>query len=134
MVADLKDISQIPFDLKTVMWRTRCLGFLFVNRYLDQDDRFYKTAEQILRLMENVQLITPMLNSFNEVDTNEALNLYRGRFGNGITKALNIWLDTLEEVYENIAKRLQTMISETRLKSLTELRSSAFDADYGSWT
>ncbi|NHJ21576.1 MAG: hypothetical protein EAX91_11580 [Candidatus Lokiarchaeota archaeon] len=133
MVAELKDISQIPFELRTVMWRTRCLEFLFVNRYLDEDDRFYKTTEQILRVMENMCLVTPMLNSFNEVDTNEALNLYRGRFGRAVTKGLNVWLDTLEKVYENITKRLQTMISETRLKSLSELRSSAFDADYGSF-
>jgi hypothetical protein len=133
MVAELNDISQIPFDLKTMPWRTRCLGFLFVNRYLDEDDKFYNTAEQILRILETLQATTPLLNSLNEADTSKSLDHFRGRYIRGVTKALDIWLDTLERVYENIITRMQTMISETRLKSLNELRSSTFGADFGSW-
>jgi hypothetical protein len=134
IVEELKDISHIPYDLKTSIWRTRCLGFLFVNRYLEEDDRFYKTAEQILRVLENLQAQTPMLNSLNKADINEALNYFRGRLGKNFTKTLNIWLDSLKSIYQNIIKKLQTMISETRLKSIDELRSSAIDVDYGSWS
>jgi len=133
IVAELKDISIIPFDLKTMIWRSTCLEILYANRYLDEDDKFYKTTEQILRVIENMQMITPFFNSNNEAETNKALDYLRGRFGNNFTRALKIWLETLERIYNNIVKRMQTMISETRVKSINELRSSAIGVDFGSW-
>jgi len=134
IVAELKDISNIPYSLKVTIWRTRCLELLLMNRYLEEDEKFYKTTEQILRIFENLQVQTPIFNSLNKADIKEALNFLRGRLGNTFTKALNIWLETLESIYKKIINKMQTMINETRFKSINELRSSALNVDYGSWT
>ena len=41
IVAKLENFTHIPFELKSMIWRTRCLEFLFVNRYLYKDGQRY---------------------------------------------------------------------------------------------
>ncbi|NVM45354.1 MAG: hypothetical protein HWN79_10595 [Candidatus Lokiarchaeota archaeon] len=128
IVDELIDISIIPFPVSFGIWRTKCLDFLLVNRYLDEDERFYKRAEGTLRFLENLRLHSPWLSIMNEKDKKSALEYYKGTIGKFITRALQIWLDLLNEIYQKITKRMQTMISETGFKTLRELRSS-YDLD-----
>lgn len=128
LVVELKDFSAIPFPVSFGVWRTRCMEFLLVNRYLDEDERFYKIAEGTLRFLENLRLHSPWLSIMNEKDKNLALEYYIGTIGKFITKAFQIWLDLLNGIYQKIIKRMQTMISETGFKTLRELRST-YDLD-----
>jgi len=123
LISELKDFSNIPFNIRFTVWRSRCLEFLLINRYLDEDDRFYKTAEYVLRIIENMRLQAPWINLLTEEDKKRAMMFFRGKTGEIMTKSFQIWLNTLEEKYKAIIKKLQTMINETRLKSLEELRS-----------
>ena len=102
---------------------------LLINRYLDEDERFYKTTEATLRFLENLQLHGPWLSVMSETDRKTALEWYLGRWGKTTSRAFQIWIDLLNKVYHKLIKSMQTMISETGFKTLRELRSSYDDLD-----
>lgn len=128
-IEELEDFSSIPLPVSFGVWRSRCMENLLVYRYLDEDERFYKTAEAVLRLIESMQIQGPWINTMNETDKMKVLEIYVGRIGKTTTRAFQIWLDLLEEIYHKIIKKMQTMISETRFKTLKELRSTYYDLD-----
>ncbi|NVM17240.1 MAG: hypothetical protein HWN80_05945 [Candidatus Lokiarchaeota archaeon] len=129
LVDELNDFSSIPFPVSFGVWRTKCMDFLLVNRYLDEDERFYKTTEALLRMIESLQLHGPWLSIMNETDKELALAYYVGRLGKTTTRAFQIWLDLLNGIYQKIINKMQTMISETGFKTLSELRSTYYDMD-----
>ncbi len=128
-IQELKDFSSIPLPVSLGVWRSRCMENLLVNRYLDEDEKFYRTAEAVLRLLESMQIQGPWINTMNEMDKKRVLEIYIGRLGRTTTRAFQIWLDLLEGIYHKIIKKMQTMISETRFKTLKELRSTYYDLD-----
>jgi hypothetical protein len=129
LVDELKDFSKIPFPVSFGIWRTNSMVSLLVNRYLDEDERFYKTAEATLRFLENLQLHGPWLSVMDEEDKKVALGWYLGKLGKTTSRALQIWLDLLNNIYKKIIKSMQTMISESGFKTLRDLRSSFDDLD-----
>lgn len=122
LVAKRKHNSSIPSIIRFRIWRTKSLERILVYRYLDEDVRFYRKAEVIMRFLENMQLRGPWINMMDKEGVEETLDYYRGKIGNFFTRALQIWIDTLEKTYQNIMIKMQTMISETGFKSLEELR------------
>jgi hypothetical protein len=133
LVSKLKNFSYIPFSLRSTIWRTRSLEYLLVNRYLDEDERFYKAAELILRLLEYHQIWLPRLNLTNEDDNKQALNYLIGRMGKNSPRIIRVWLDTLEKIYHSLIQKMQTMVSETRFQSFKELKSVLSGTEYESW-
>jgi hypothetical protein len=123
LISELEDFSNIPFTVRFSLWRSECLEFLLVNRYLDQDERFYKTATAIKEYLDNMRHFGPWLSLMTEDDKKRALIYFIGRQGKIMTRSFQIWLNTLEVKYGTIVEKLQTMINETRIKSLDELRS-----------
>ncbi|NHJ21580.1 MAG: hypothetical protein EAX91_11600 [Candidatus Lokiarchaeota archaeon] len=129
LVGEPDDLSEIPFPVSFGIWRTKCMEFLLVNRYLDEDERFYKTAEATLRFLENLQLHGPWLSIMSEKDKDSALRFYTGQLGKFITRALQIWIDLLNRIYHKIVERMKTMISDTGFKTIGELRSISYGID-----
>jgi hypothetical protein len=123
LLLEMKDLSNIPHFIRYAVWRSRCLEFLIINRYLDQDEKFYKKAEVVMRFIENVKLQSPWIDWMNEDDKKRSLVYFTGRTAKTMTKSFQIWIRTLEGIYQALIKKLQTMIDETRLKPLEELRS-----------
>lgn len=105
------------------------MEFLLVNRYLDEDERFYKTAEATLRFFENLQLHGPWLSVMSEKDKNSALGYYKGNLSKGLERALQVWMDLLYRIYHKIVERMKTMISDTGFKTIDELRSIYHNLD-----
>lgn len=132
LLSELKDFSNIPFSVRYAVWRSECLEFLLINRYLDQDEKFYKTAVTIKELLDNMKMHGPWLNLMSEEDKKRALIYFLRKQGKIITRSFQIWLNTLEAIYQNIINKLQKMINETRLIPLEELRSvfHKIDANY----
>lgn len=129
LVDELTDLSEIPFPVSFGIWRTRCMEFLLVNRYLDEEERFYKIAEATLRFFENLQLQGPWLSAMSEKDKVAALEWYTGRLGVITKRAIQIWLDTLNTLYQKIIKKQETMISVSGFKTFRELSSAFIDLD-----
>ena len=123
VISELEDISKIPHFVQFQVWRSRCLENLFINRYIDEDEKFYKSAEVVLRFIENMKIEGPWLNTMTNEDKKSSLGFFRGRLGNQGTKIFQTWTNLLEKTYQNIIKKLQTMITEINLKPLEELRS-----------
>lgn len=73
------------------------------------------------------------MNSTSEEETKQALSYLRGRLVKQFTRVLEIWIDTLGRIYQNIISKMQSMIRETRIKSLKELRSVIYTAELDSW-
>jgi hypothetical protein len=124
ILSEMVDFTSIPFVVRFSIWRTRCLDSLVVNRYLDEDERFYKSAEVVLRFLENMQVHAPWIHELSENDKMTALDYFIGRIGKNFIKAHKIWLDLLEETYLEISKKMETMISGTGFKTIKELRSA----------
>jgi hypothetical protein len=127
IISELEDFSKIPHFVQFQIWRSRCLENLFVNRYIDEDYKFYNSAEVVLRFIENMKKEGPWLNTMTEEDKKSSLSFFTGRLGNVVTKIFQTWTNLLEETYQHIIKILQTMITEIRLKPLEELRSLSYN-------
>lgn len=78
ILSELKDFSSIPFAVRFSIYRSRCLESLMVNRYLDEDEKFYKTAEVTLRFFENMQKQGPWIHDLSEIEKKIALDYYIG--------------------------------------------------------
>jgi hypothetical protein len=87
---------------------TSAIESLVVNRYIDEDVRFYNSAETYFRLLKNM---TTRVNKLRDSKDYLSWGFFLEGRKHAIDKMIKKMLDLFEEVHKNLTKKMSTFSS-----------------------